>query len=92
MASREFERSVVQRLSTCGVKARVGSADRMDPTPPKSRIEDALAELEAHTVMVVKAAGDPGCLADQREERRRAKRITDDREQFRALNALPDCR
>lgn len=56
-ASMEFERGVVQRLGTCGVDARVVSADRMDPTPPESRVEAALAQLETHTVMIVKAEG-----------------------------------
>jgi hypothetical protein len=56
-ASAEFERGVVQRLGTCGVEARVVSADRMDPTPPERRVEAALARLETHAVMVVKAAG-----------------------------------
>jgi hypothetical protein len=65
-ASVEFEQSVVHRLGRCGVDARVVSADRMDPTPPASRVEAALAAFEAHAVMVVQAAGGEINRADNR--------------------------
>src|SRR5262245_15273981 len=56
-ASKEFERGVTQRLGTCGVEARVLPVDRMDPTPLATRVEQALAQLDTHAVMIVKAMG-----------------------------------
>jgi hypothetical protein len=57
LASTAFEAEVVRRLTTCGVEARVVSADRMDPTPPDVRLNATLAQLQAAAVMTVKAMG-----------------------------------
>lgn len=55
--SADVGRDLVERLATCGVAASVVVADPMDPTPLERRLDAALAQQAAHTMLIVRATG-----------------------------------